>query len=97
MDRKIQKPSAVTRKTRTFVEDEPFNLLTMQETKDINRLKIVLAEQKRTNKWLAEQLGKDQATISKWCTNSAQPGLETLIKIASCLDVDARTLIVQTK
>lgn len=69
----------------------------MQETKDINRLKIVLAEQKRTNKWLAEQLGKDQATISKWCTNSAQPGLETLIKIAKCLDVDVRTLIVQTK
>lgn len=60
-------------------------------------MKIVLAEQKRTNKWLAEQLGKDQATISKWCTNSAQPGLETLIKIAKCLDVDVRTLIVQTK
>ena len=47
---------------------------------DINRLKIVLAEKKKTNKWLADQLGKDQATVSKWCTNSAQPGLETLIK-----------------
>ena len=65
--------------------------------KDINRLKVVLAEQKRTNKWLAEQLGKDQATVSKWCTNTAQPGLEMLLKIADCLDVDARKLIVQTK
>lgn len=45
------------------------------ETKDLNRLKVVLAEKKRTNKWLAEQLGKDPATVSKWCTNSAQPNL----------------------
>ena len=50
---------------------------------DINRLKVVLAEQKRTNKWLAEQLGKDPATVSKWCTNTAQPGLETLLEIAA--------------
>lgn len=58
----------------------------------INRLKAVLAEQRRTNKWLAEQLGKDQATVSKWCTNTAQPGLETLLKIAECLDIDMREL-----
>ena len=47
---------------------------------DINRLKVVLAEQKRTNKWLAEQLGKDPASVSKWCTNASQPSLETLVK-----------------
>lgn len=69
----------------------------MQTNKNINRLKVVLAEKNRTNKWLAEQLGKDQATISKWCTNTIQPGLETLVEIAKCLDVDVRTLIVQTK
>ncbi len=68
-----------------------------QEDKAINRIKVVLAEKRRTNKWLAEQLDKDQATVSKWCTNKAQPGLETLIQIAKCLDVDIRELIVQTK
>ena len=47
--------------------------------KDINRLKVVLAEKKRTNKWLAEQLGKDPATVSKWCTNTIQPNVETII------------------
>ena len=64
---------------------------------DINRLKVVLAEKKRTNKWLAEQLGKDPATVSKWCTNIMQPNLETLIQIASCLGVDVRALIHSTK
>lgn len=68
-----------------------------QEDKSINRIKAVLAEKRRTNKWLAEQLNKDQATVSKWCTNKAQPGLETLIQIAKCLDVDIRELIVRTK
>lgn len=63
----------------------------------INRIKVVLVEQKRTNKWLADTLGKDCTTVSKWCTNTAQPGLETLVKIAECLDVDARELIVPTK
>ena len=64
---------------------------------DLNRLKIVLAEQKRTNKWLAEQLGKDPATVSKWCTNSSQPGLETLRKIAEVFNIDIRDLIISTK
>ena len=50
--------------------------------KDLNRLKVVLAEKKRTNKWLAEQLGKDQGTISKWCTNTSQPDMETLARIS---------------
>ena len=49
------------------------------ETKNLNRIKVVLAEKNRTNKWLAEQLGKDPATVSKWCTHSAQPNLENLM------------------
>ena len=61
---------------------------------DINRIKIVLVEKKKTNKWLAEQLDKDAATVSKWCTNSAQPSLETLLEIARVLEVDPRELIV---
>lgn len=64
---------------------------------DLNRIKVVLAEKKRTNKWLAEQLGKDPATISKWCTNVSQPGLETLRQIAELLDIDIRELIIPTK
>ena len=63
---------------------------------DINRLKVVLADKKRTNKWLAEQLGKDPATVSKWCTNKAQPNLETLIQIAACLEVDVKDLLRST-
>lgn len=65
--------------------------------KDINRIKVVLVEQKRTSKWLAEQLGKDPATISKWCTNTSQPDLNTLTHVAELLDVDIRTLINKTK
>ena len=61
--------------------------------KDINRLKIFLAEQKRTNKWLAEQLGKDQAMVSKWCTNTTQPSLEMLMKIAQALGIEAKDLL----
>ena len=63
------------------------------ENKDLNRLKVVLAEKKKTNKWLAEQLGKDPATISKWCTNSAQPNLENLVEIAKCLEVTVNDLV----
>jgi transcriptional regulator with XRE-family HTH domain len=66
-------------------------------TKDINRLKVVLVEKKRTSKWLAEQLGKDPATISKWCTNRAQPGLETLVEIAEVLDVEVGELLRNNK
>ncbi len=64
---------------------------------DINRIKVVLAEKKRTNKWLAQQLGKDPATISKWCTNTSQPDLGTLKQVALLLDVDIRELIYRTK
>ena len=63
------------------------------ENKDLNRLKVVLAEKKRTNKWLAEQLGVDPATVSKWCTNSAQPNLENLMEIAKVLEVDVKELL----
>jgi len=69
----------------------------MEATKDINRLKVVLAEKKRTNKWLAEQLGKDPATVSKWCTNTTQPGLETLLNIAKVLEVDVKELLNSSK
>lgn len=65
--------------------------------KDINRLKVVLVERKKTGKWLAEQLGKDPSTVSKWCSNSSQPSLETLDKIAEKLGVDRRELINKSK
>lgn len=62
-------------------------------TKDMNRIKVVLAETKHTNRWLAEQLGKNQATVSKWCTNTSQPSLETLFQIAEVLGVKVQDLI----
>lgn len=65
--------------------------------KDMNRLKVVLAETKRTNRWLAEQLGKDEATVSKWCTNTSQPDLPSLTKIANILDVDIKDLLNSTR
>ena len=65
--------------------------------KDINRLKVVLAEKKRTNKWLAEQLGKDPGTVSKWCTNTMQPNLETLVEIAKVFEVDTKDLLWSIK
>lgn len=64
---------------------------------DINRLKVVLAEKKRTNRWLAVQLGKNEATISKWCTNSTQPSLDDLVAIAKCLEVDMKNLLNSVK
>lgn len=69
----------------------------MEETKDINRIKVVLVEKKKTNKWLAEQLKKDPATVSKWCTNTSQPGLETLLQIARVLEVDVKDLLNSTR
>ena len=66
---------------------------TVNNPVDINRIKVVLVEKKRTNKWLAAQLGKDPATVSKWCTNTSQPGLETLLQIANVLEVDVKELL----
>lgn len=63
----------------------------------INRIKVVLVENKRTNKWLADQMGKDQTTISKWCTNTAQPSLETLVEIAKIIGVDVRELMMPSE
>jgi len=60
----------------------------------INRIKVVLAEKQRTNKWLAEKLGKDTSTVSKWCTNSSQPDIQTFLQIADALQVDIRELLV---
>ena len=74
----------------TFANE--FKSLNM-EHKDLNRLKVVLVEKKKTSKWLAEQLGKNPSTVSKWCTNSAQPDLQTLDKIAELLQCDTRALI----
>jgi transcriptional regulator with XRE-family HTH domain len=62
---------------------------------DINRLKLVLVEKKRTSKWLADELGVIPSTVSKWCTNSSQPDLARLLKIAELLEVDIRELIVK--
>ena len=61
--------------------------------KDINRIKVVLAEKKRTNKWLAEQLGCAPTTVSKWCTNDCQPTMETYLKIAYVLEVELDELL----
>ena len=61
---------------------------------NLNRLKAVLADAGQTNKWLAEQLGKDPVTVSKWCTNTTQPDLLTLSKISDLLNIDIRELLV---
>ena len=62
---------------------------------DVNRIKLVLVEKKRTNKWLSEQMGGTPSTVSKWCTNSSQSDLPSLLKIADLLEVDIRDLIVR--
>jgi transcriptional regulator with XRE-family HTH domain len=62
-----------------------------------NRIKAVLVEQNKTNLWLAETLGMNKTTVSKWCTNEVQPSMESLFNIAKALDVDVRELIVSTK
>ena len=65
------------------------------DMEDINRIKVVLVEKKRTNKWLAEQMGVKPSTVSKWCTNSSQPDVASLLKIADLLEVDIKELIVR--
>ena len=59
----------------------------------INRIKVMLVDKGKTNRWLATQLGKDPATVSKWCTNSAQPTLETMMQIAKLLNVEMNDLV----
>ena len=65
--------------------------------KENNRLKAVLIEQGKTGKWLSENLGKDTATVSRWCNNHAQPSVETFVRIAELLNIDVRELINKTK
>ena len=63
----------------------------------MNRIKVVLAEKQRTNRWIAEQTGKSENTISRWCSNKSQPSIAQLQEIANLLDVDVRVLIRPTK
>ena len=69
------------------------NAINKSEMKDLNRIKVVLVEKKRTNKWLAAQIGKDPATVSKWCTNKSQPDLATLANVAKLLEVEMKDLL----
>ncbi|MDM1526678.1 helix-turn-helix transcriptional regulator [Myroides odoratimimus] len=63
----------------------------------INRLKVVLAEKSKTNRWLAEQLGKSDVTVSRWCTNEVQPSMETFLQIAMLLNIDIKELLNSSK
>ena len=67
------------------------------DEQDINRLKLVLVEKKKTGKWLAEQIGKDPSTISKWCSNTTQPSLDTLVDIANVLNINVTELIIANR
>ena len=62
---------------------------------DGNRIKLVLVEKKRTSKWLSEQMGVNPSTVSKWCTNTSQPDITSLLRIADLLEVDIKELIVR--
>tara|TARA_R110000744_G_scaffold168229_1_gene285858 strand:- start:5554 stop:5772 length:219 start_codon:yes stop_codon:yes gene_type:complete len=63
---------------------------------EINRIKVALAESRRKNKWLAEEIGKDESTVSQWCTNARQPSLENLLRVANALEMDIRDLLYST-
>lgn len=67
------------------------------ELQKINRIKIALVENGKTGKWLAEQVGKNEATVSRWCSNRMQPSLDTLVKISELLNIDVKDLIVSNK
>lgn len=69
----------------------------MMESQKINRIKIALVENGKTGKWLAEQVGKNEATVSRWCSNKMQPSLDTLVRISELLDIDVKDLIVSNK
>ena len=73
------------------------NMSNIQQNMMLNRLKAALAEQGKTNRWLSEQLGKSENTVSRWCANKVQPSVTQLNEIASILDIDMRSLIVSTK
>lgn len=67
------------------------------ESQKINRIKIALVENGKTGKWLAEQVGKNEATVSRWCSNKMQPSLDMLVSISELLDIDVKDLIVSNK
>lgn len=67
------------------------------ESPKINRIKIALVENGKTGKWLAEQVGKNEATVSRWCSNKMQPSLDMLVRISELLDIDVKDLIVSNK
>ena len=67
------------------------------ESQKINRIKVALVENGKTGKWLAEQVGKNEATVSRWCSNKMQPSLDTLVRISELLDMDVKDLIVSNK
>ena len=69
----------------------------MVETASLNRIKAVLADEQKTSKWLAEQLGKSETTVSRWASNKIQPSLEQLFEIANVLDIDVKELIKASK
>jgi putative transcriptional regulator len=69
----------------------------MAEKRMYNRIKVVLAEKGKTNNWLADQLGKNRTTVSRWCTNDMQPTMDSLFAIAKVLDVDVSELLITTK
>ena len=87
----IHKKEYIWQKNSTFVLEYTF--IYNMNSKHLNRIKVALAEKEKTNKWLAEQLGKDQATISKWVTNTTQPNLEMLLQIAKVLEVNVNELV----
>lgn len=70
---------------------------TKMEAQKINRIKVALVENGKTGKWLAEQVGKNEATVSRWCSNKMQPSLDTLVRISELLDIDVKDLIVSNK
>lgn len=67
------------------------------ESQKINRIKVALVENGKTGKWLAEQVGKNEATVSRWCSNKMQPSLDTLVRISELLDIDVKDLIISNK
>ena len=94
----IKSTKMIKKNTYIIVISQKFTIFAFksylkEKMKDLNRLKVVLAEKKRTNKWLAEQLGKNVTTVSKWCTNTSQPDLQTLDQIATLLECDKKYLI----
>ena len=82
---------------RSFINFVCAQLKNTMAKKQLNRLKVVLAEKNKTGIWLAQQLGKDRTTVSKWCSNAVQPSLETVIEIAQCLGVRVEELIRMPK